>query len=314
MYMPGQTSSIDEMLLTGTAASTPPTSESKDNYEAPNDAPENDLEIPDKPDNDDFYATPEEKSKKLDEPDEEEEAPEKPESRKKEEGEVDDYGNPKAPPKTYTEDEVNEMFRKRFKNKPTDAPVQQQPMPQPQTSPQTQDFEYNPDSDESWQAQLEKFVENTVSKLGQKKADQQQRELDNQMQAEFEDKFSRSMGRFGDFREVVGAQPITDPMTYALREMTDPAAFLYAASKRHPEELQRISGLPSRNAQMIEMGKLEERMRKVAAGTKAPKPVSKSRDDGGMPMSAKKTEPSVDDLIAKSDAKRRAQLEAKRRR
>jgi hypothetical protein len=297
---------IDDMLAGATAPSTPPTSESKDTYVEPDDAPENDNEIPESDSKDDFYSTPEEKAKADEEPDEVEDEPEASGD------DYDDYGNAKAPAKTYTEEEVNERINKAVRERLARGNNQNQQPTQQQVEKQAQDFEYNPESAESWQTQLEKFVEKTVSKMGQKQAEQQQIERDHQVQAEFEEKFSQGMGRFGDFREVVGSQPITDPMTYALREMSDPAAFIYAASKRHPAELQRIANLPSRNAQMIEMGKLEERMRKVASGTKAPKPVSRSRDDGGMPTKVKKTEPSIEDLIAKSDAKRRAALNQKR--
>jgi len=76
-------------------------------------------------------------------------------------------------------------------------------------------------------------------------------------------------------------------MTYALRGLPDPAAFIYAASKRHPQELARISQIGDPAAQIMEMGRLEERMRKSAPSTKAPRPVSKSRDDASMPVSSR---------------------------
>jgi hypothetical protein len=101
-------------------------------------------------------------------------------------------------------------------------------------------------------------------------------------------------------------------MTYALRGLSDPAAFIYAASKRHPQELARISQIADPAAQIMEMGRLEERMRKAPVGTKAPKPISKTRDEGGLPAQAKKKEQTIEDLIAHSDAKRRAQLQQKR--
>ena len=45
---------------------------------------------------------------------------------------------------------------------------------------------------------------------------------------------------------------------------------------------------------------------------KSPKPVSKSREDSSLPVKGKKTEPSIEDLIAKADAKRKQQLNQKR--
>lgn len=295
--MATETSSIDEMLLGGGTPSTPATPESS--YEEPEikqDEPESSYEEPE--DSEDLGET---------------EDDETPESKKKE-PEHDDYGNPKDKPRTYTEDEVNERINKAIRERLARGNHNnQQPTPQ-QVATQAQDFEYNPDSAESWQTQLEKFVETTVSRMGARQAEIQQRQQDEQHHAEFVDKFERGMSRFADFREVVSSQPVTDPMTYALRGLSDPAAFIYAASKRHPQELSRISQLPDPYAQMVEMGKLEERMRKAAPGTKAPKPVSRSLDDGTMPAQSKKKEASIEDLIAKSDAKRRAQLENKRRR
>jgi hypothetical protein len=231
----------------------------------------------------------------------------KPEESKPDE-ELDDYGNVKKPPKTYTEDEVNEMFRKRFKNQPQN---EQMPTQNVQNQAKEQGFEYNPESSESWQTQLERFVESTVSKMHQKEYQRQYQAREMQSQNEFEDKFITGMGRFNDFIEVVEAQPIDVPMTYALRGMNDPAAFIYAASKRHPAELARISNIPDPYAKMVEMGKLEERMRKQSSQTNAPKPLSRTKDDAHMNLKDKKEE-SIEDMIAKSDAKRRAQLAARR--
>lgn len=226
------------------------------------------------------------------------------------EQEYDDYGNVKKPPKTYTQEEVNEMFRKRFKNQHQEG--QQQQAQQQQTQIPGKEFQYNQDSEDSWQTQLQQFVEQTVSQMNQKQLQQQQQQKEAQAQMEFESKFTEGMERFNDFREVVGAQPIDDPMTYALRGMNDPAAFIYAAAKRHPSELQRISNIGDPYAKMVEMGKLEERMRKTPIATKAPRPISRAREDGAMPVSQKPKDPTIEDLIARSDAKRRAQLVAKR--
>ncbi len=293
---------IDDMLMVGTSSLTPPTPESKP-----------DEELQQGPD--DIYEEKEPQESHDDhtsEPDEPDDSEEVPEEEHKKEPDYDDYGNAKTPSKTYTEEEVNERINKAVRERLARGDNKNQQPTQQQVAQQTQGFEYNPDSEESWEGQLERFVEKTVSKIGQKQAQQQQQARDEQVQADFEDKFTRGMSRFGDFRDVVGAQPVTDPMTYALRGMPDPAAFIYAASKRHPQELSRISQIQDPAAQIMEMGRLEERMRKAAPGTKAPKPISKTRDDGGMPVKAKKTEQSIEDLIAKSDAKRKQQLHQKR--
>lgn len=291
---------IDDMLMTGATPTTPPTPESKpDEYEP--------VERPD-----DVYGEPEPQS----EPDEPEQAdePEEPEEPKAKEPEYDDYGNAKAPPKTYTEEEVNERINKAIRERLARGNNNGQgatPSAQ-EVAQKSQDFDYNPDSAESWETQLAKFVEKTVTDMGTKQAQEQQRVKDQQYQAEFEDRFSRGMDRFSDFRDVVAPQPITDPMTLALREMQDPAAFIYAASKRNPQELARIAALPSGHAQMMEMAKLEQSMRKQSPSTKAPKPVSRTRDDATMPTQNKKKEPTIEDLIANADAKRKAQLQQRR--
>lgn len=292
---------IDDMLMGGTTPSIPQTPESKP-----------DEELQQGPD--DVYGEPEQTESEPENPQHDEE-PDEPEEPQEKEPDYDDYGNAKAPPKTYTEEEVNERINKAIRERLARGGngQSQQPTAQ-QVAQEAQDFDYNPDSAESWETQLAKFVEKTVTNMSTKQAQQQQAQRDQAQQAEFEENFSRGMNRFGDFREVVASQPITDPMTYALREMQDPAAFIYAASKRQPGELARISALASPHAQMMEMAKLEERMRKTAPGTKAPKPVSKSRDDATMPVTQKKKETSIEDLIANSDAKRKAQLQQRRSR
>jgi hypothetical protein len=292
---------IDDMLMGGTSSQTPPTPESR--HDEPEEAP--DVSYGD-------IDSPEQETKELESPDHDEPDDDPEDEPKEKEPEYDDYGNAKTPPKTYTEEEVNERINKAIRERLARGNNQGQQPTQQQVAQQAQEFEYNPDSTESWEGQLEKFVEKTVSKIGQKQAQQQQQARDEAHQAEFEDKFTRGMGRFSDFRDVVGAQPVTDPMTYALRGMADPAAFIYAASKRQPAELQRIANISDPAVQIMEMGRLEERMRKAAPGTKAPKPISKTREDGSMPVNTKKKEQSIEDLIAKSDAKRKAQLNQKR--
>lgn len=222
--------------------------------------------------------------------------------------ERDDYGNEKQASRTYTEEEVNERIRRavtdRLSRVKQEAPLQHSP---------NSEFEYDPESSEPWQAQLEKFVESTINKVTQKQLNQQHQQKEQRAQVEFETNFTNGMQKFSDFREVVGSQDITDPMTYALRGMKDPASFLYAASKRQSSELQRISRIEDPYAQVMEMGKLEERMRKSPMTTSAPKPVSRSRDDGTIRQKSPKKELSIDDMIAQSDAKRRATLIQQRR-
>ena len=225
--------------------------------------------------------------------------------------ETDDYGNAKPKPRTYTEEEVNERINKAMRERLARGNVAQQPTAQ-QVQQQAKDFEYNPESADSWQTQLESFVEQTVSKMGQKQASQQHQLREQQAHAELQEKIQQGMDRYGDFRETVGSQPVSDAMTMALRGMKDPAAFIYAASKRMPQELQRIAQIPDQYAQMVEMGKLEERMRQSKPATKAPRPISRTQDDGITIKKPAKREETIEDMIAQSDAKRKAALNARR--
>lgn len=302
--MATETSSIDDLLMTGKTQSQP---------EAPEHQPEVDMvgegESPEINTSEPEYE-PQNYGEAEDAPEESEgeerESPESPE--------YDEYGNQKTKPRVYTEEEVNDRINKAVRDRLSRMKGQDQPMPTAQQVQQAQqNFEYNPDAEGSWQQQLEGFVEQTFNKISQRQLTQQQQQREQAAQNEFQEKFTTGRERFGDFRDVVGAQPISDPMTYALRGMKDPAAFIYAASKRQPQELQRIANLSDPYAQMVEMGKLEERMRKTAQGTKAPRPLARTKEDTGMPQAKKKQEgDSIEDLIAKADQKRRAQLTARR--
>ena len=245
--------------------------------------------------------------------DEPEEAQEEPETEASQE--TDDYGNEtvKQESKSYTEDEVNERINKAVRERL--ARLDKQPAQQQQQQQANKpEFEYNPESEQSWQTQLESFVEQTVTKMTSKREVVQQQEREQQAQAVFEEKFQNGMSKFRDFRDVVGAQPITDAMTAATRSMTDPAAFLYAASKRHAPDLVRIANLTDPYAQVLEMGRLEERMKKNRAVSSAPRPIARTRDDSSMTTHKSDKQPSIEDMIAASDAKRQSLLHAKYRR
>lgn len=297
--MATDTSSIDDLLMGGTSSLQPQTPESQENVVEEEQISYGDPEVSDTIENKEVEAL--DPSSKEDD----EHVPE-----------TDEYGNQKAKPRVYTEDEVNERINKAIRERLARMKNQEQPMPSVQQVAQAQqDFNYNPDADGNWQQQLETFVEQTFNKINQRQVTQAQQMREKQAHQEFEEKFTNGMEKFQDFREVVSAQPISDPMTLALRGMKDPAAFIYAASKRQPAELQRISQISDPYTQMVEMGRLEERMRKVTNATKAPRPLGRSIEDTGMPRPVKKQEgDSIEDLIAKADAKRRSQLAARRSR
>lgn len=304
--MATETSNIDDLLMSGKTQSQP---------EAPEHQYEEHLEMVDhgQPELDDYSEAPKEvNSEKNPQIDQNEyENDDSVEEKVDQTKELDDYGNEKAPPRMYTEEEKNEAIRnaiqRRFKENNQPQPTQQQ------VQQVQQNFEYNPDSEMNYQEQLEAVIEQTINKIGQRQQTQAQQQKEQAAQAAFQEKFNQGMERFSDFRQVVGSQPITDPMTHALRGINDPTAFIYAASKRHPQELQRISQIPDPYAQMVEIGKLEERMRKTAQATKAPRPLSRTKEDTGLPQpKPKNTGDSIEDLIAHSEAKKRALLNTRR--
>ena len=299
--MSTETSSIDDILTSQGGIKAP---EMPQDYDEPESSAE---EASPEPSYDYGESEPEAPSESH-ETESEEEAPREAKTQE----DTDEYGNAKPKPRTYTEDEVNERINKAIRERLARGGANnQQPTPQ-QVQQQAQDFEYNPDSADSWQAQLESFVEQTVSKMGQKQASQQNQMREQQAHAELQEKIQQGIDRYSDFREAVGSQPVTDHMTMALRGMKDPAAFIYAASKRMPQELSRISQIPDPYAQMVEMGKLEERMRQSKPATRAPRPISRTQDDGVTIPKAPKKQETIEDMIAQSDAKRKAALHAKR--
>lgn len=237
------------------------------------------------------------------------------ESEKEEQSHTDDYGNKKS-----TDNEViRERLRKQAESMERRHHAEMEALRQQLTVNQSnqvkeasKDFEYDPDGQGDWQQQLKSFIKQTVSSMTQEEQIAQHRAREQQTQVHFETKFRQGMSNFEDFVEVVGTQPITDAMTVATRGMHDPASFLYAASKRAPEELARISKLPDPYAQIVEIGRLEERMRRTKQTTKAPRPVGRVNEDLTIPHKTDKKE-TIEDLIAKSDARRLAAQKARRR-
>lgn len=292
------TTSLDDVLLNSITKTQPP----KAIEPEPDDAPS--YEEPDVP-----HETYEEPVP-IEEPDEygaSEEAP--PPVAKV----IDEYGNEKTPPKLYNEDEVNERINSavrdrlaRMERNNTPAPTQQQAV-QAATG-----FEYNSDSAESWQTQLESFVEQTVSKMSAKQAYQSSQAREQAAKAEFESKFTQGMGKFSDYKEVVGSIPISDDMVRASRTMKDPAAFFYAAAKRAPQELESIYKESDPYVQIARIAKLEEKMKQGKPSTAAPRPVSRTTGDVAAPKHASKKEPTIEEMIAQDTARRLA-LQKKRR-
>lgn len=238
------------------------------------------------------------------------------ESEKSESNTFDDYGNP-------TEN-MTEGMKKRLKKQADkyESRIQALESQIAQLTPRqhqelqqaAKEFNSNPNSDDDWQQQFTQMVEKTIYDMSirQQQAVAQSEQM--RIEKEFERKLFAGMDRFNDFKETirdVGCE-ITNHMTNATRSLDDPAAFLYAAAKRHPDELKRISSLQDPYAQAREMGKLEERMRKNKSSSNAPKTLGKIRADASFPSASnKKEEESIESLIAKSDAKRLAVARAR---
>src|SRR6478609_8163505 len=153
---------------------------------------------------------------------------------------IDEYGNPVEKPKTYTEEEVQRMIRDRLSR---GRHAEQQPAQQQPQQKAAEGFTADPNSEESWEAQLEQFIEKTIDKRQTKQSEAQWRQQESARQAEFESKFSSGMNKYQDFHQVVSGKPITDSMMMATRNLENPAAFVYAASKMHAAELQRIASI-----------------------------------------------------------------------
>jgi hypothetical protein len=190
--------------------------------------------------------------------------------------------------KKYTESELNDRINKAVRERleranrnkaPSEQISEQQAMQAHQDG-----FEFDNNSSESWEKQLENFVWNTVEKRFSEKQQEQQRNQEQARQQEYEQKFldgmSKINSKYNDFEQVVGNQNITDPMVLGTRHMRDPAAFLYAASKNHSDELKRISSIDDPYQQIAAIGNLEAKMRSQSKKSKAPQPLSQTPESG----------------------------------
>ncbi len=313
-------SSIDDLLMgTGNSqqATTPEHKDKLENEKAP--IEEMDADAPEYDTGDD--AGTDDPDSELDESESEDEKPEKKaDSEDEPEFEEDEYGNKKERMSKGMKDRLDRKEKQHQREiEQRDFELQQlrQQLASKGASADVQkaaaDFEYNPNDESSWQQQLTDFVKQTVKGMHSDE-EQKTREIQEQhAQREFQQKFTKGMDRFTDFREVVGAMPMRDAMTLSLRAMADPSAFIYAASKRHPQEIERISKLADPYAQIAEMGKLEERMRRNKPTTKAPRPLGRTREDATSKVTPKQKDTSGDDLLAKADAKRLATVKTRHR-
>lgn len=217
--------------------------------------------------------------------------------------ETDDYGNKVPKGKVYTEEQVQAMIRKRVKLLQDEkaAPPPQQYQPQQQQYAPQEEISNDQSSELPWEVQLESHIKQTVQKIETEKSNAAWQAEQQRAQADFEHKFTSGMAKYTDFTDVVAGKPITNGIMMAARSMADPAAFIYAAAKQQPKELERIAAITDPYVLAAEVGRLEERMKKARTISKAPKPPTQTRGD----MADKgMTKSSLDDLI-RSDAKRK---------
>jgi predicted transcriptional regulator len=207
----------------------------------------------------------------------------------------DEYGNeisegetdqPKG--RVYTEEEVNRMMRERFNRTNEGKQSEQIRADEPQ-------------GEENWEAQLEGFVEKTVNKLSEREQNKIREKKEAEALGKLEQNIYSSMGKYKDFKDVVGKVPITDNMVKATKNFKDPGAFLYAASKTQAKELSRISEMHDPLDQAAELGKLEERMKRIRSGTNSPRPITKVESDIANRENIRQN---VDELIRKDQLKK----------
>ena len=298
-------SSIDELLMGGNTSQQPMSPEEKTyNESEPEEVEEIEPETPE-------YEEADEEAAPAHDDDAEHASDDDEKEERVEESEIDEYGNKKERMSKGMKERLDrkekqhqrEIEQRVYEINQLRTQLAQQGAPQ-NIQQATKDFEYDPESSGDWQQQLASFVKQTVQSMTHEEQDKQRRHEESQNQSEFMSKFKQGMSRFDDFVQVVEKQPIDNEMTLALRGMDDPAAFIYAASKREPQELERISKLRDPYARVREMGKLEERMRKNKPTTKAPRPLGRTQEDAITKTKAKEKDSSGDDLLARADAKR----------
>lgn len=208
---------------------------------------------------------------------------------------IDEYGNPIEKPRTYTEDEVQRMIRDRLSR----GRHAEQPQPLPaHVQEAAKDFKADPDSEQSWEVQLNSFIDKRLETRQAQIKQQEWQQHESQKQADFEAKFNAGMTKYQDFEQVVSrvAPSITTSMMLATRSLENPAAFLYAAAKLHPAELDRISRLGDNFVQAAEVGRLHERMVKQRTGVSlTPKPIDVPKGD--VPNKPINNQPSLDQRI-----------------
>lgn len=311
----GNISNIDDLLMGIGNSQQPATPEHKEKTEEEK-APVDEVEQDEKYDSEVPKDESEEKPDLAAESESVDEVEEKPE--KEEVYEEDEYGNKKERMPKGLKDRLErkeKQFQREIEQRDQELQALRQQLASQGANKEVQqavkDFKYDPNDNVAWEEQLSQFVKQTVSNMQNEESRTIREQQEAKAHRDFQVKFSQGMTRFDDFREVVGSQPIDDAMTLSLRAMSDPTAFIYAASKRHPQEIERISKLHDPYARMVEMGKLEERMRRNKPATKAPRTLGRTTEDATAKVTPKQKDTTGDDLLAKADAKRLATVRSR---
>jgi hypothetical protein len=145
---------------------------------------------------------------------------------------------------------------------------------------EAENFKADPNSEETWESQLEQFIDRRLESRDRESRERQWREEENARQVDFESKFTAGVNKYHDFEQVVSGKPIDGKMMLAIRGLENPAAFIYGAAKMHPQELERISRISDQYQQAAEIGRLHERMVKTrVAHSAAAKPLEAPKGD-----------------------------------
>jgi hypothetical protein len=154
------------------------------------------------------------------------------------EDEEDEYGNKVTKQKkTYTEEEVQNKIRERLAR----VRQEQQPTQDEKKTAANTGFEYDENSEQDWRTQLKAFVKETYSEIDQENKEFERKSREQKAHDEFQSKFNSGMSKYPDFIDTLRDKPVTDAMVMATRSMENPAAFLYAAAKKYPDELSKNS-------------------------------------------------------------------------
>jgi hypothetical protein len=229
-----------------------------------------------------------------------------------------EYGLQTEAPRTFTKAEMDEyanrLMRERVarfeRNQQQAQPTQQQ-----QQAAAQQGFQYDENSNQDWQQQLEQFTMQVIEKREQTQAARYQQAVEQEQLQAFERKFKEGMSKYNDYHEVVGKFDIKDDMLLATKGIKDPAALFRAAALRAPDELAAISKMETKEERAFAMGQLDAKLKKQSVKvSSAPKPIQPTKADTTNAYTPKQVQSNeLDDLLVQDKNNRLAQLSTRRR-